>query len=124
MLAQYLPCVIETDEEQDRLAEILMRMTIPPRQLPVEEERLVALLGHLIEDYESRANQGKTKHLTPVELLTYLMEEGGLRQVDLVDVFGAQSVVSAVLAGKRPINLDHARKLAARFRMPMEAFVR
>ena len=37
LVAKHLPAVIETDEEQDRLAEILMRMTIPRRDLPAEE---------------------------------------------------------------------------------------
>ena len=37
LVAKHLPAVIETDEEQDRLAEILMRMTIPRRELPAEE---------------------------------------------------------------------------------------
>ncbi len=54
LLAAHLPSVIETDEEQDRLAEALMHLTIPARVLSPEERRLAALLGHLIDDYEQR----------------------------------------------------------------------
>jgi len=48
------------------------------------------------------------------------MEQHGLRQCDLPEV-GAQSVVSAVLAGKRSLNLRQARALAQRFQVPIEA---
>ena len=46
------------------------------------------------------------------------MGEGGLKQVDLADCFGSQSVVSAVMSGKRQINSEHARRLARRFGLP------
>jgi HTH-type transcriptional regulator/antitoxin HigA len=49
------------------------------------------------------------------------MEQHGLRQCDLPEV-GAQSVVSAVLAGKRELNLRQTQALARRFAVPMDAF--
>lgn len=50
------------------------------------------------------------------------MEEGGLKQIDLIDCFGSQSVVSAVLAGPRQINTARARRLARRFGLPLAMF--
>ena len=47
------------------------------------------------------------------------MEEHGLRQSDLPEV-GAQSVVSAVLAGKRQLNLRQVKALANRFSVPLD----
>ena len=41
----------------------------------------------------------------------------------LASIFGGQSIVSAVLAGKRTIHLDHARRLATRFGLPTGAFL-
>lgn len=48
------------------------------------------------------------------------MEQHGLRQSDLPEL-GPQSVVSAVLSGKRALNLRQVKALAARFHVPMEA---
>ena len=48
------------------------------------------------------------------------MEEGGLRQVDLVDCFGSQS---AVMAGKRQISSEHGRRLSQRFGLPFALYV-
>jgi len=47
------------------------------------------------------------------------MEEHGLNQSELTEV-GAQSVVSAVLAGKRAQNLRQEKALARRFSVPLE----
>jgi len=123
LLAEHLPAVIETDEEQDRLAEALMNPSIPPRVLTPEEKQLAALLGHLIDDYERRTSAKSAKRYSPVQRLKYLMSEHGLKQADLADIFGGQPVVSAVLAGKRSINLQHARKLSARFGLSIDAFL-
>ena len=123
LLAKYLPVVIESDEEQDRFAEVLMRLTIPPRKLSLEESRLAGLLGRLVEDYEARSNEGKTKRFSPVERLRYIMEQQGLRQVDLIGIFGSQSVVSEILSGKREINKIQARRLGERFRVSLEVFL-
>jgi HTH-type transcriptional regulator / antitoxin HigA len=110
LLAKYLPCVIRSDEEHDRLAGLLMKLSLSEER-SAEEERLIELLEQLVDDYDARQTAGTLEALAPVELLRHLMEEGGLKQVDLVDCFGSQSVVSSVMAGKRQVNLEHARRL-------------
>lgn len=123
LLSKHLPAVIETDEELDRQAGILLRLTVPPRELTAEEERMVALLGHLVEEYERRAAATLVKRMTPVEVIEWLMAEHGLHQSDLAEIFGGQPVVSAVLKGKRKINARQARLLAARFGLRIETFL-
>jgi HTH-type transcriptional regulator/antitoxin HigA len=51
------------------------------------------------------------------------MEEHDLKQVDLTDDLGTQSVVSEILAGKRDINIRQARALAKRFRVSPVVFI-
>jgi len=81
---------------------------------------LLLLLTERIREYEER-KQPWPETSTPASLLAFLMEQHGLRQSDLPEI-GAQSVVSAVLAGKRELNLRQVKALATRFRVPMEAF--
>ena len=123
LLAKCLPRVIETDEEQDRLAEILLQLTIPARELSPEEAKLAELLGRLVEDYEIKTRLSQVKRFTPRETLHQLVEDLGLKQADLIDVFGTQSIVSEVLQGRRKINLTQARRLAARFRLTVDLFI-
>lgn len=56
-------------------------------------------------------------------MLKFLMDENNLRQIDLVDIFSSQGIVSEVLAGKRQITLSQAKKLAKRFKLSVEAFI-
>jgi len=80
---------------------------------------LVDWVALRIREYEDRAHPWPEVG-TPQSRLAFLMEQHGLRQSDLPEV-GAQSVVSAVLAGKRSLNLRQARALAQRFQVPIEA---
>lgn len=112
---------IESDEEQDRLAELYLQVTAQSDLSP-EEQRLAKLLHRLIEEYELRQQAQRPKP-KPLEMLEALMEMGDLRQADLAGVFGSQANVSRILSGERQINLSHARRLAARFRMPLETFL-
>ena len=123
LLAKYLPGVIRSDDEHDRLAGLLMKLALAEER-PAEEQRLVELLERLVDDYDERRMKGRLEALEPLTLLEHLMEEGGLKQVDLVDCFGSQSVVSAVMAGKRQINSEHARRLSRRFGLPLAMFIR
>src|ERR1017187_7680725 len=123
LLAKYLPAVIRSDDEHDRLAELLMKLALSD-QRTAEEERLIELLERLVDDYDERRMKGSLEVLEPLALLEHLMEEGGLKQVDLVDCFGSQSIVSAVMTGKRQINGEHARRLSRRFGLPLALFLR
>jgi HTH-type transcriptional regulator/antitoxin HigA len=123
LLAKYLPGVIRNDDEHDRLAGLLMKLVLAEERT-AEKGRLIELIERLVDDYDERRMKGRLEALAPLALLEHLMEEGGLKQVDLVDCFGSQSVVSAVLAGKRQINSEHARRLSRRFGLPLAMFMR
>ncbi|CAN7221865.1 transcriptional regulator [Pseudorhodoferax sp. LjRoot39] len=79
---------------------------------------LVELLADRVREYEDRVHPWPDTS-TPATVLASLMEEHGLKQSDLPEI-GAQSVVSAVLAGKRALNLRQVKALAQRFSVPME----
>ena len=90
------------------------------RPLTAEEERLADLMTLLIQEYERRYDLG---HATPLEALEVLMESRDLRQRDLIPVFGASSVVSDGLNGKREISKAHVRKLADFFQVSPSLFI-
>jgi HTH-type transcriptional regulator/antitoxin HigA len=81
---------------------------------------LAGYLGALVSEYESA-------HLPVVEmsvpdLLRELMERHGLTQSQLPEI-GAQSVVSAVLSGKRQLNVRQIARLAKRFKLSASVFM-
>jgi HTH-type transcriptional regulator / antitoxin HigA len=82
---------------------------------------LLDVVASLVHDYETR--QVPMPDAAPADVLRLLMEQHGLRQVDLAELFGSQSNVSEVLNGKRSINARQARALAKRFQVSAAAFV-
>ncbi|HVW84421.1 MAG TPA: hypothetical protein VHB50_07055 [Bryobacteraceae bacterium] len=119
LLSRTLPKVIETDEENERLIAELEQLDFLPTKTP-EQESLAELLTLLIEEFERRYDLG---HAPPLDALKTLMEARGLRQRDLIPVFGSSSVASDVLNGKREISKQHARKLAEMFSVPAGLFI-
>ena len=75
----------------------------------------------MIEHYEEERYQ--INEATDIEVLKFLMEQNNLKQKDLVGVLGGKSSVSEILNGKRPLNLDHIKKIAEKFHIKPTTFV-
>jgi HTH-type transcriptional regulator/antitoxin HigA len=123
LLAKARPKVIETREEFDSyvaMMERLDRRAEAGEPLSAEEQALLALLERLVKDYDDRF---ELPDLPPYKIVLYLMEHKGLRQADLLPVFGSRSVASDVLNGRRGISKVHARKLAGYFHLPADVFI-
>lgn len=82
---------------------------------------LVELVAQRIKGYEDQFHPWPDAS-TSATRLAFLMDQHGLRQCDLPEV-GAQSVVSAVLSGKRKLNLRQTQALARRFGVPVDALI-
>ncbi len=123
LLLQTLPGVIETEEENEKALSIVERlMDKGENNLSPEEDRLFKLLVRLIEDFEDK-EYPMGDFATPLDTLKSLIFEHELKQADLVDVFGSQSIVSEVLSGKRGISVNNAKRLAKRFNLPVDLFI-
>ena len=118
LLARKLPAVIRTEEENERLIAELEDLDRRHDDLSPEEREYSELLTVLIEAFEDAhyALEGST----PDSRLRSLMEEHGLRQRDLLAVFGSRGVALEVVSGKRAISKAQARKLAALFHVPAD----
>ena len=120
LLAQILPGVIHSEDENDHFIAILEKLEHRSSKWSKAEARLAELLTLLIENFEDKNYQLKAS--TPIEVLLELMESNDLKQKDLVDIFGAESTVSAVLNGKRNMTREHIKRLSKRFQVSPEVF--
>jgi HTH-type transcriptional regulator / antitoxin HigA len=82
---------------------------------------LLELVGQLVEDYDHERHA--VPDAPPHEVLRFLLDQHDLKQTDLAADIGGQSVVSAILSGKRAINARQAKALAARFGVSVGAFI-
>ncbi len=120
LLSQYIPRVIETEEEYNRALQIAEKLTFAKNRSP-EEKALHKLLVTLIETYETEYYPIETSE--PYEILQHLMEVSGTRQTDLVGVIGSSGVVSEVVSGKRSISKAQAKVLGDYFKVSSSLFI-
>jgi HTH-type transcriptional regulator / antitoxin HigA len=120
LLRRVPPKVIRTEEENEAYSEILYQLDRRSRSRTQAEKELAELLTLLIEDFEQR--QYRLPSGKPIDVLHFLMDQHGLKQKDLVEVFGTPSIVSEVLSGKRNLNKDHIKRLSERFHVSPELF--
>ena len=119
LLAKALPKVIQSEKENDRYMKMLLGLE-QKNTLTREEKDLADLLTLLIEDFEEKHYQ--LPKASPIEVIIFLMDQHGLKQKDLTDVFGTPSIVSEVLNGKRDLNKEHITRLSKRFHVSPELF--
>jgi HTH-type transcriptional regulator/antitoxin HigA len=120
LLAKVPPRVIRSDEQNEAYIEALYEMEQRKGRRSREERELADLLTLLIEDYEAKHHE--LPKASPLEVIAFLMDQHGLKQKDLVDVFGAASIVSEVMRGKRDLNKEQIRRLSERFHVSPEMF--
>lgn len=120
LLSQTLPKRIRSEAENE-LAILPLEKLAGKTRPSAAERQLIELLTVLIEAFEEehypQAHKGSA-----VETLQELMAANDLKQKDLVDIFGAPSIVSEVMHGKRNLTISHIQKLSERFHVSPELF--
>lgn len=90
---------------------------------------LVEMLTARMDKYENESpefaefNARVASIPSGVALLRTLMDQYQLTQSDFENEIGKKSLVSRILNGQRTLTLDHMRRLAKRFDLPVSAFV-
>jgi len=112
LLSETRPEVIRDGKQNQAYIRRLEELT-SKKSVTRAEEKLIELLAVLIEDFE--AKHYPVPDASPLAVVRHLMEAHDLRQKDLVDVFGTESIASEVLHGKRDLTKEHIRRFSARF---------
>ena len=122
LLLEALPRPIETEEENERaLAFVDKLMSKGEDRLTREERTLLKLLTRLIEDFEEKAYS--IPEAPPWRVLQTLMKGRGIRQADLLHVFGSRGIASEVVNGKRAVSKVQAKALGEFFKVSPELFI-
>jgi HTH-type transcriptional regulator/antitoxin HigA len=121
LLAETMPARVQDDGQYDlvrsRFGDLLRK-----RRRTVAEEKLMDLLGVLIEDYDRR-HCFPPEESTPSDRLQFLLAHSGKTPADLLPVFGQRSHVNEAVNGKRKISAEQARKLAKLFSVQPGLFI-
>ena len=117
---QFPPRAVQSRRQFREMQAVIDRLIDKPAKLTSAESEYLATLGALIHDYEERTVRIPPLH--GAELIRSLLVDRGLRQKDLAPVFGTESIVSAVLNGRRKLSRRHIENLAAFFRLSPAVF--
>jgi HTH-type transcriptional regulator / antitoxin HigA len=121
LLAETRPARVQTDEQYDlirsRFGDLLSK-----RRRTAAEDKLMDLLGVLIEDYDRR-HCLTPEESTPADRLQFLLAHSEKTPDDLLSVFGQRSHVNEAVNGERKISAEQTRKLAKLFSVQPGLFI-
>jgi HTH-type transcriptional regulator/antitoxin HigA len=121
LLSLALPQVIKTKEENEKALERTSELMKKGDERSSAEEALLELLVALVEKFE--AEHYEIPKAVPHEILEFMLEQRGLRPVDLLPVFGSRGYVSDILSGRRKITAEKAREFGVFFNLDPGQFV-
>jgi HTH-type transcriptional regulator/antitoxin HigA len=113
------PTPISSERQHEEYLSVLDKLASKVNPT-TEEEKYAQVLLTLIEAYEEQHHS--VPDASPLAVLRSLMDANGLRQKDLIAIFGAESIVSEILNKKRDLNKAHIAKLSKRFRVSPAVF--
>ncbi|CCG87616.1 helix-turn-helix domain-containing protein [Erwinia piriflorinigrans] len=136
-----LPLLLQTTAGQLEAMSVLLRACTHPVENDSDLQGRMALIDALYacatgvehfaaqcaERVADRVHEYEMKHLrmpdvAPGEVLSVLMKDRGIRQVDLQHI-ATQSVISDIINGKRAMNVSQIKGLAKFFRVPVDMFI-
>jgi HTH-type transcriptional regulator/antitoxin HigA len=121
LVAEVSPVMIETEAENERVLAIVERLMVKGEKRTPEEDAILNLLVHLMEEFEGKAYPiGKA---SPAEMIGFLLEQRGLKPVALSEVLGSRGRVSEILAAKRSVSKEQAKRLGDFFHVSAAAFI-
>lgn len=121
LVARVSPAIIETEEENERVLAIVKRLMTKGEKRSAEEDAVLNLLVHLVEQFEVRAYP--IRESAPTEMIAFLLEQRGLKPIALAEVIGSRGRVSEILAAKRSISKEQAKKLGEFFHVSAAVFI-
>ena len=119
-LLQYFPPRPISSEVEFNATQAEIDHLLDQSELTQDERDYLNVLGTLVHEYEE--SHYPMPELKGIELLKALIAEFNLRQKDLLPIFKTESVVSAVLNGKRKLTVGHIEKLAEYFHVSPAVF--
>ena len=105
-------------EEALKFVEVLMSHDPDPDS---DEGEQLAVLGTLIQDYESRSFPSTLP--SQIDAIKFRMDQTNLKPADLVPYIGSRSRVSEILSGKRQLTLEMIRALEAGLGIPAKVLI-
>lgn len=109
--------------DYDRAVVVVNQLAICPEgSLAPDDQDRLDIFTDLIEAYDRQHYRLKIDHLTPVELVKFLMQEHGMSASDLGRLLGNRQSGHEILIGRRQLSKAQIRRLAEHFHVSPALF--
>ncbi len=116
------PRAIHTEREYREWRRVLDTLMAKPEEKMTDAEAAYGeTIALLIEAFEKQ--RYRISRASPAEILAELLSAHGLKQKELVDIFGSEAAVSYALNGKRNLTTEQIQGLAAKFHVSPAVFL-
>jgi HTH-type transcriptional regulator / antitoxin HigA len=116
------PQAIHDDVGYVNTQEMIDRLTSSPK-LTTGQSEYLETLTILFEAYEKEHERINTSHLSPLDMLRFLLESNGMSGSDLGRLLGNRELGPKILNGSRQLSKMHIRRLANRFKVEAGLFL-
>ena len=99
LVMMFMPKAIHDKIDYDNTVEIIDGLV--GHELSDDQELFLDTLSTLVETYENEHHAIKTRGISPIEALKFLMEEHGMIAADLGKLLGERTLGSKILRGER-----------------------
>jgi HTH-type transcriptional regulator / antitoxin HigA len=82
------------------------------------------VLATLVERYENERWPVDLSGVDPIDILNYLIEEGGHTQAELAELLGSRSRASEILNRKRALTVEMIHKLNTEWKVAAELLIK
>jgi HTH-type transcriptional regulator/antitoxin HigA len=82
------------------------------------------ILATLVEKYENERWPIDTSRLDPIDMLDYLITEGGHTQAELAQLLGSRSRASEILNRRRALTVEMIHKISTEWKVPAELLIK
>jgi HTH-type transcriptional regulator/antitoxin HigA len=113
--------MIQTEEENERVRAIVDRLMAKGEKRSPEEDAVLSVLVHLVEQFEENAHP--VGDAAPAQMIAFLLEQRGLKPASLAGILGSRGRVSEILAAKRSVSKEQAKRLGGFFHVSAAAFI-
>jgi len=121
LVMMFMPKAIHDQVDYDNTLEVINALA--GHNLSDQQELFLDTLSTLVEAYEDEHHAIKSRSLSPVEALQYLMDEHAMTAADLGKLLGERTLGSKILRGQRNIGLKYAKTLAKKFAVDVSLFI-
>jgi HTH-type transcriptional regulator / antitoxin HigA len=122
LVRQFPPQAIHDEIGYGNTQEMIDRLT-SVRKLTAGQAEYLETLTILFEAYENEHERIGTSHLSPLNVLRFLLESNGMSGSDLGRLLGNRELGPKILSGSRQLSKAHIRRLAERFKVDAGLFL-